>query len=64
MNKKREVPLVSEKEANAIIMKKPHQKIPKITDHINIKITKPDKKIVIPKVRNINLKDKKFRKKK
>jgi len=64
MNQGKDTPLVSEKEANTIIMKKPHQKIPKITDHIDIKTTRPNKKIVIPKVRNINLKDKKFRKKK
>jgi len=64
VNHEEDTPLVSEKEANTILMKKPHQRIPKITDSIDIKTTRHNKKIVIPKIRNINLKANKFRKKK
>lgn len=48
---------------NNFIMRKSQPKIPKITDHIDIKTTKTEKKIVIPKIRNIGLKKKKKKKK-
>ncbi len=48
---------------NNFIMRKPHQHIPKITDHINITTTHAKKKkIIIPKVRD--LQNKKFKRKK
>lgn len=48
---------------NNIIMKKNKPINPKITDHIKIKSIKPAKPPIIPKKRNINLKDPKFREK-
>jgi hypothetical protein len=48
---------------NNMMMKKRNDPIPKITDHINIKSTKTVKKIVLPQVRNINIKTTKFKNK-
>jgi hypothetical protein len=41
-----------------LILRKPDPKVPKITDHINIKTTKTERKNIIPQIRKINLKDK------
>lgn len=62
--KKEDNVLASTSNPNNFIMRKPVPKVPKITDHIHIKTTKPKKMLIIPKVRNINLKDKKYREKK
>ena len=48
--------------SNQIIMREKKTRIPKITDHINIKVNKnKKKKTQIPKKRSINLKDPKFK---
>lgn len=47
---------------NKIIMKQKPQRIPKITDHINVK-KKTQKQSVIPKIRKINLKEEKYKSK-
>lgn len=41
-----------------LMLRKPDTKIPKITDHIDIKTTKTKKQTIIPQIRRINLKDK------
>ena len=48
---------------NKILMKQKPPRIPKITDHINVK-KKTQKPLVIPKIRKINLKDEKYKGKK
>ena len=41
-----------------LMLRKPDAKVPKITDHIDIKTTKTKKQNIIPQIRHINLKDK------
>ena len=49
-------------ESNQIIMREKKTRIPKITDHINIKVNKNKKnKIHLPKKRSINLKNPRFK---
>ena len=64
VSKKKSSPTNSNINPDNIIMKKPQQRIPRITDHINITTTINKKKIIIPQVRNLNRKIKKDKKKK
>jgi len=52
------------KDTNQIIMKKNQERIPKITDSINIKTTRNLRKMIIPQQRNINLRESRFKYKK
>jgi hypothetical protein len=51
------------KQTNNLIYKQKNTQHPKITDNIKIKSTKTLKPIIIPKTRNFNLKDPRFREK-
>ena len=63
ISKKKDDILITEiADIDNVIMRKPHQHIPKITDHINVTTTRVKKKIIIPQVRD--LQNKKIRKKK
>jgi hypothetical protein len=64
VSKKNLSPTNSNINPDNIIMKKPQQRIPRITDHINITTTINKKKIIIPQVRNLKGKKKKGKKKK
>ena len=66
-HKKEKTPINKDtvKNSNDFIMKKKTPPAPRITDHIKIKSTKlkTNKKMVIPKQRNINIKTDKFKNK-
>ena len=47
---------ISHENPDQFIMRTSQPKVPKITDHINIKSTKIKKKIIIPKIRNLERK--------
>lgn len=49
----------SNEDPNNFIMRKSQPKVPKITDQIDIKSTKTERKIIIPKIRNMVVKNKK-----
>jgi hypothetical protein len=59
--KKCNVQNIDMQKTNDLIFKKSKPHRPKITDHINIKSTKTIRPIIIPKKKDINLKDPKFR---
>ena len=63
VNKKKDTIIKKDEDPNNFIMRKPEPKVPKITDHINIKSTKTSKQIVIPQIRNLEPKKKKKKKK-
>ena len=63
LTKKKTLLLKKDEDPNNFITRKPEPKVPKITDHINIKSTKTSKQIVIPQIRNLEPKKKKKKKK-
>ena len=64
VNKKKDTIIKKDEDPNNFIMRNPEPKVPKITDHINIKSTKTSKQIVIPQIRNLEPKKRKKKKKK
>jgi hypothetical protein len=68
MNQKKKTTIINKDaviKSNEIMMNKKKPPAPRITDHIKIKSTKTktNKKLVIPRVKNINLKNERFKNK-